>query len=137
MGFWSKLIGGGAGATIEAIRNTIDMFMETDDERRAFQLVKEKIKLKRDEMQAEINRVEAMHSSLFVSGWRPFVGWVCGFGLAAKCILMPFMNWCVIVFANPKFVPPAFEVGDLIGLLLALLGMSGLRSYEKKGGVAR
>jgi len=79
--------------------------------------------------QLEVNKIEASNSSLFVSGWRPFVGWVCGVGLAYNILLSPFLD---IWFDMPE-VDPAL----LYPVLLGMLGLSGSRSFEKFKGVAR
>ena len=94
-----------------------------------------------DTNQAEINKEEAKSSSLFVAGWRPFVGWVCGVGVAWAFLLKPIADWILPVAA--RFVPqlagittPVLDSGQLMSLLLGLLGMGGFRMLEKKWGVA-
>ena len=86
--------------------------------------------------QTQINLEEAKHQSLFVSGWRPATGWCCALGLGYHYILFPLMNWIATVF-YPSFVPPVLDTEGLITLLLAMLGMGGLRTYEKLKGVNR
>lgn len=79
--------------------------------------------------QLEINKVEAAHKSIFVAGWRPFIGWVCGAGLAYNVILHPFLSiWLEL--------PPVNE-GLLYPVLTGMLGMGALRTYEKTKRVAR
>ena len=84
--------------------------------------------------QAEVNLQEAESPSLFVSGWRPFVGWVCGIGCAYAFIAAPFLGWFSLMLNGP--VPPTLDMGTIIGLLGGLLGLGGLRTYEKTQGVA-
>lgn len=79
--------------------------------------------------QLDINREEAKNPSLFVSGWRPFVGWICGSGLGYNVLIYP-----MAVAYFPK-VQQA-DMGTLTTLLFALLGMGGMRMYEKLNGVA-
>lgn len=87
-------------------------------------------------LQAEITATEAKHPSVFVSGWRPFVGWTCGAGLAYQYILMPVLNGLLVAAAqDPAF--PTLDLGTLTPLLLALLGLAGYRSVEKLQGKAR
>ena len=84
--------------------------------------------------QIDVNKAEATNTNLFVSGWRPFVGWVCGMGLAYSFLGQPLIEWGSI---NYHFIaPPKLDMGDLITILLGMLGLGGLRTYEKKAGVA-
>lgn len=89
-----------------------------------------------DQGQIEINKEEAKSSSLFVSGWRPFVGWTCGVGCAWAYILKPIADW-ILAAAGSTVKPPELQTGELMSLLLGLLGMGALRTYEKFKGVAR
>lgn len=86
--------------------------------------------------QLEINKVEAASSSIFVAGWRPFIGWVCGTALAYAYIGYPFLVWIASI-VRPEFKPPALGLdGMLFELLLGMLGLGGLRTFEKIKGVA-
>jgi len=85
--------------------------------------------------QIEINKIEAASDSLFKSGWRPAVGWVCVFGLAYTFVGRPLMVW-VLLMLEINQVPPALDMGDLLTLLMGLLGLGGLRTVEKFKGVA-
>ena len=89
-----------------------------------------------DQGQIEINKEEAKSNSLFVSGWRPAVGWICAFGCAWAFILKPILDWGVAA-AGSTVALPVFQTGELMSLLLGLLGMGTLRTYEKFKGVAR
>ena len=86
--------------------------------------------------QLKINEQEAKHSSLFVSGWRPFIGWVCGFALLYHYIINRLIEW-IVVLKLTEVEPPAFELRDLIVILGGLLGLAGYRTIEKRKGVAR
>lgn len=86
--------------------------------------------------QIEINKEEAKHPRLFVSGWRPFVGWVCGFALAYHYIVQPLLSFLIINVFSDNVVLPAFDMYTLITVLMGLLGLGGLRSIEKVKGVA-
>ncbi len=79
--------------------------------------------------QVDLNKVEAAHKSIFVAGWRPFVGWVCGFGLLYNVILAPFLDiWLTV---------PEVETDLLYPVLLGMLGLGGMRSFEKVKRVSR
>ena len=127
MGFLSKLIGGGITETAKGLAGVVNQFMETPDEKHAAEIVNRKLQARPDELQAEINRIEAGHRSLFVAGWRPAVGWICVFALGWGWIIAP-----VVQFIWPGRELPAIEIGQAISLIMAMLGMGALRSYEKK-----
>ena len=79
--------------------------------------------------QLAVNKAEAESGSLFIGGWRPFVGWVCGIGLMYNVILSQFLAiWFEVPTVDPSLLTP---------VLLGMLGLGGLRSWEKKSGVAK
>lgn len=94
------------------------------------------IEAKANDGQIAINKAEATSSSLFVSGWRPFIGWICGFSLLYHYIINRLIEW-VITLTSVGVIPPSFDLGDLILILGGLLGLGGLRTIEKRNGVAR
>ena len=80
--------------------------------------------------QMEINKVEAASSSLFVSGWRPSIGWICGAGFAVQFVIGPLAEWGAALAGHPvKF--PQMDTGTMMPLLLGMLGLGGLRTAEK------
>jgi len=85
--------------------------------------------------QIEVNKAEAGNASIFVSGWRPAVGWTCVFGLAYTFMAQPLLAWGSNIWVIP--VPPELDMGTLITLLGGMLGLGGLRTAEKMKGVAR
>jgi hypothetical protein len=85
--------------------------------------------------QLNVNAQEAKHASLFVAGWRPAIGWVCVIGLFWNFFIQPLVAWFGGWFDVPP--PPALDLGDLMTLLLGMLGLGGYRTYEKMSGVAR
>jgi hypothetical protein len=84
--------------------------------------------------QLEINKEQAKHSSVFVAGARPFIMWVCGFALMWQFLLEPMATWSLLAFAQPETVPPfpELDIGPLMTLLLGMLGLGGLRTYENR-----
>lgn len=84
--------------------------------------------------QLKINEAEATNPSLFVSGWRPAAGWVCVSGLAYTFLLQPIMAWASDIYKCP--VPPAIDMSMLFNLLVGMLGLAGVRAYEKVQKVA-
>jgi hypothetical protein len=81
--------------------------------------------------QGETNVEEAKSTSIFVAGWRPFVGWVCGFALGYNYIFMPLLTWIVKCIGTNIPDMPALETGELMTLLFGMLGLGAMRSYEK------
>ena len=79
------------------------------------------------ELQSEINKVEAQHRTIFVAGWRPFIGWVCGVALAYNFVLRDLLIW----FIGPEQVPPALQMEHLMTVLIGMLGLGGMRTFEK------
>ena len=79
------------------------------------------------ELQGEINKIEAQHRTIFVAGWRPFIGWVCGVALAYNFILRDLLVW----FIGPEQVPPALQMEHLMTVLIGMLGLGGMRTFEK------
>jgi len=79
--------------------------------------------------QIELNKAEAQSGSLFIGGWRPFVGWTCGVGLAYNVIISQILSiWFEVPTVDPSLLTP---------VLMGMLGMGAMRSYEKKNSVAR
>lgn len=85
--------------------------------------------------QLEVNKVEAQHGSVFVSGWRPFIGWVCGGALAFQYVLAPISIYLFAVAGYALEAPPMLD-NSLWELVLGMLGMGAMRTFEKMGGVA-
>ena len=80
--------------------------------------------------QIEINKAEANSANWFVAGWRPYIGWIGGTALAYTFILSPLIQWgCKIYGINIE--PPVLDTGMLFNLVLAMLGLGGMRTFEK------
>lgn len=89
-----------------------------------------------DAAQADINRTEAGTGNLFIGGWRPFIGWVCGVALAWAFVVGPVVQWFLTVSGQAANLPPTVMSADLWELVFAMLGLGGLRTFEKLRGVA-
>ena len=89
-----------------------------------------------DIAQLEVDKAEAANPSLFVAGWRPFIGWCCGLALAYQFIAAPIAIWIGFVVGHPIPKPPTLD-DNLWQLMFGMLGMGALRSFEKLKGVAR
>ena len=80
--------------------------------------------------QIEVNKVEASHSSLFVSGWRPACGWCCVLAMCGNFMVIPFTNF-VMELIEKDIVVPLIPLETMMPVLLGLLGLGSLRTYEK------
>ena len=80
--------------------------------------------------QIEVNKVEAASSNLFVAGWRPFIGWTCGLGMFGNFITIPFSNF-VLALVGMDIVIPLVPLETMMPVLLGMLGLGAMRSFEK------
>jgi len=87
--------------------------------------------------QTDINKAEAQHRSIFVAGWRPFIGWTCGFALAYHFVVAPLIlfgaGWAGAEI--PEL--PQFDMDSLMTVLLGMLGLGGMRTFEKAKGLTK
>ena len=115
---------------IKPVGDILDKFVADKDlkTKLSHELEKEIISL--NKAQLEVNKVEAQHNNIFVSGWRPFIGWCCGLSLAYHFILEPIIQYILIV-NNIQYDTPEFDFSQLSTIVMAMLGMSTLRTYEK------
>lgn len=126
---------------IGPVTGLLDKFIEDKDAKNAMAheiaTMAEKAAHEAAMAQIEVNKAEAQHKSLFVSGWRPSVGWICSIAMGYHFVLQP-----VIVFgltAAQVTVPdlPEFDMDSLMTVLLGMLGLGGLRTYEKQKGLTK
>ena len=132
MGLLSFLSGGEAVATpINAVGNVLDQLFTSDEEKLDKKIVLQRLNQQPQLAQTEITKIEAQHRSIFVSGWRPAIGWVCTAGLAMTFIINPILQW-----ASGK-PGPVLPSDIILELVLALLGLGALRTFEKLKGRAK
>lgn len=138
------------GGLVEAVGKIADDLFTSDKERLDAQIELQKLGIEEQKIDAglaqgqlDVNKTEASHSSVWVSGWRPAVGWTCVAGLAYNFLAHPFLLWAwallqangwVPVGLNP---PPPVDVEALLVLLGGILGLGVYRTAEKVKGVAR
>jgi hypothetical protein len=141
MSFLGKIFGvGGASTAVGAaqgVANIIDQFVHTKEEKAAGELLKMKLMMEPDKLQVELNKIEAAHRSIFIAGWRPFIGWVCGFGLAWHFLLYDLLNWTALQLGSKVKPPELTGTEELISIVMALLGLGAMRTYEKLHGKAK
>ena len=87
--------------------------------------------------QVQVNLAEAQSGSVFKGGWRPFVGWVCGIALLYHFILTPCILFGVALLGIDIPPLPAFDLSSLLTVLMGMLGLGGLRTFEKTKGVSK
>ena len=80
--------------------------------------------------QLKVNEVEAAHESLFVAGWRPFIGWVCGVALVYKFIIAPLLLFFAALFGHVLTLP-TLDFTEMLTVLFGMLGLGAMRSFEK------
>ena len=130
-------VGGGVVTAAEGVANTVDQFVETNDEKRAAEVIRAKLMMKPGLAQIELNKIEAGHRSIFVAGWRPFIGWVCGFALAYNFVVRDLIAWVIVNTGAEASLPPDLAMGELMTVLLGMLGLGAFRTVEKFGGKTR
>lgn len=86
------------------------------------------------QQQTDTDKTEAANANLFVAGWRPFIGWICGVGLGFNYLGMPLFNTVSAVAGHPVNLPPA-DLSEMMPILIGMLGLGGMRTYEKINGV--
>ena len=118
---------------IGPVTGLLDKFVEDKDTKNALAheiaTMSEKHAQELAKGQLDVNKVEAAHKSLFVAGWRPFVGWICGIGLLYNILISQVLGiWLEVPEVDPTLLTP---------ILMGMLGMGAMRSYEKTKGVQR
>ena len=126
---------------LPSIMDVAGRFLPEDKEKRAAAEREIEAKLTEslaniDLAQLDINKTEAAHRSLFVAGWRPFIGWSCGVALAYTYIVQPILTFGL---AQSGYLVdlPAVDISQMMPVLMGMLGLGGLRSWEKVKGVSK
>ena len=120
---------------LPAVTDVIGRFLPEDKEAKAKAEREIEAKLtthlaKIDLAQLDINKTEAAHRRVFVSGWRPFIGWSCGVALAWSYVVTPILTF---VLAQTGYLVelPSMNLGEMMPVLMGMLGLGGLRTFEK------
>ena len=127
----------GAIPVIRELRGVIDEIFTSDEERAEARRLLYALENEPHRLQAEITKTEAAHSSVFVSGWRPFIGWVCGAGVAYHYVLRDLIAWGFAAYGLDLQPLPHIELSELLGLLVAMMGLGAGRTLERLSGVQR
>lgn len=123
------------GDIVKVVGEIVDDLHTSGEEKNENAL--KKLELLHDQLkgQQEITKAEASHSSVFVAGGRPFIIWVCGFSIAYQFILYPLLLWGWAVAGNTSEPPPPMDATTLMTLVLSMLGVGTMRSFDKTKGV--
>lgn len=127
-------------ALIAPVSSLLDKFVEDKDQKAALAheiaTMSEKHAQQLAMAQIEVNKAEAASGSIFKGGWRPFIGWTCGFAFAYHFILQPLLVFGVTLY-GAQIDLPEFDMSSLMTVLMGMLGLGGLRTFEKNKGVAK
>ena len=125
-----------SGGTVKAVAGVIDELHTSKEEKEQLKLRFAEVEAKLKEKQLDINKVEAGHRSIFVSGWRPFLGWVSGLSIGYVYLFQPLLDMILQMFGvEVDWV--VLDLGQLMPLILGMLGLGGLRSFEKAKGLTK
>lgn len=118
------------------VMSGLDNLFTSDEEREAAKIKMIETMQKPHILQAMTNLEEAKHKSVFVAGWRPSIGWIASLGLAYHFLILPFAS-LINAYAGLPQPLPSIDSGELMTLVLSLLGLGGLRTYEKQKGLTK
>lgn len=133
----------GIGTVIESVGKVAGDLITTDKERMQLELEGRKLDQAIDLAQIGVNNTEAQHASVFVAGWRPAIGWVGAAAMAYQFLLYPMLTWVWALAQANGYLPagtqppPVLDADQLWVILSGILGIAGMRSFEKSRGVAR
>lgn len=134
------LFGGGGKALagpIEAIGNVLDKLFTSKDEKLSKEEAMMRLLQQPSIAQTEINKIEAQHRTIFVAGWRPFIGWICGLALFYNFIIRDILAWVLSINIPDMTPPPELAMEHLLTVLMGMLGLGAMRTYEKIKGKAK
>ena len=128
-------------AVLPLVKDAVGAFLPEDKNKRAEAERKLEADLashlaKIDMAQLEVNKAEAVHRSIFVAGWRPFIGWSCGVALAWNYIAHPILVFTLAQTGHLVELP-ALDMSQMMPVLMGMLGLGGLRTFEKYKSVSK
>lgn len=120
------------GDVISSVAQLAGDLITTDKERIQLDIDGYNAETKRLESQTDINKIEAASDSLFVSGWRPAIGWICGIAFGYATILEPLLRFVSAVWFDYSGSFPVIDTALTLQALFGILGLGAMRSYDKK-----
>ena len=128
------------GSLVEPVTGLLDKFVEDEDQKNRLaheiSTMAERHAQELAKGQLEINKAEAQSRNVFIAGWRPFLGWTMGFAMAYNYVIQPIAIF-VLGQLNYLVALPALDMTEMMPVLLGMLGLGGLRTYEKKKGITK
>ncbi len=124
------------GGVASLLMKGMDLFGDDDKQKAKLLLKQIDVLQAQNTAQAAINEQEAGHASLFVAGWRPCIGWVCALAIAFSFIIKPYV-FPFLYASYPALAHLPDNHESLFELVLGMLGLAGLRTFEKKTGVIK
>jgi hypothetical protein len=128
-------------ALIAPVTHLLDKFIEDKDQKaklaHEIATMSEKHAHELAKGQLDVNKAEASHRSVWVAGWRPFIGWTCGAALAWHFVAAPFLMFVAAYLGADLPQLPTFDMDALMTVLLGMLGLGGLRTFEKTKGLSK
>jgi hypothetical protein len=130
----------GLSALIDPISSLLDKVIPDKDlrEKLAHEIATMAEKHTQEQVMAqiEVNKVEAAHHNLFVAGWRPAIGWICALGMAGNFLIIPFVNMALELTESGVLIP-MIQLSEMMPVLMGMLGLGAMRTFEKTKGVSR
>lgn len=139
----NPLLSMGIGSIVETVGKVADDLFTSDEERFKAELEAYTAETGRAALQTEVNKVEAAHSSIFVAGWRPAIGWIGAGAMGYQFIIYPFLTWGWALMQANEWIPltlgapPILPTDALWVILTGILGLGAARSFDKKIGTAK
>ena len=125
-----------ADSIIGVAGKVLDKFVEDKDLKTKLDFELRKAYSDANLAQIDVNKEQAKHPSIFIAGARPSIMWICAFGLGWQFVFLPVAIWYMTI-SGQAVVLPDIETEGLMSLTLALLGLGGMRTFEKKNGTHR
>lgn len=131
------------GGIIDSVGKVIDNIWTSDKEKLELALREKEIDASIAQSQMAVNQQEAAHANLFVAGWRPAIGWIGATAIAYQFLFYPLMMWIWVFGQGKGWIPanlnppPMIKADELWVIITGMLGIAGLRSWDKKNGVSR
>tara|TARA_R100000951_G_scaffold114161_3_gene117844 strand:- start:11853 stop:12254 length:402 start_codon:yes stop_codon:yes gene_type:complete len=128
------------GSLVQPVTGLLDKFIEDKDQKNQLaheiSTMAERHAQELAKGQLEVNKAEAQSRNVFIAGWRPFIGWTCGFAMAYNYVLQPIL---IFVLAQFDYLVqlPGLDLSEMMPVLMGMLGLGGLRSFEKYKGISK